>query len=109
MTETWLTRDESRVWRSCGGQVEQGQALDLLDQMLWNAVLLAMPVLLATLVVGLIISIFQVATQIQEMTLSYVPKILTAAFLLIALGPWMLGRLTDWARALYLSIPTLGH
>ncbi|NIJ36946.1 flagellar biosynthetic protein FliQ [Sphingopyxis panaciterrae] len=89
--------------------MEQGQALDLLDQMLWNAVLLAMPVLLATLVVGLIISIFQVATQIQEMTLSYVPKILTAAFLLIALGPWMLGRLTDWARALYLSIPTLGH
>lgn len=89
--------------------MEQGQALDLLDQMLWNAVLLAMPVLLATLVVGLIISIFQVATQIQEMTLSYVPKILTAAFLLIALGPWMLGRLTDWARALYLSIPTLGQ
>ncbi len=89
--------------------MEQGQALDLLDQMLWTAVLLAMPVLLATLVVGLIISIFQVATQIQEMTLSYVPKILTAAFLLIALGPWMLGRLTDWARALYLSIPTLGQ
>lgn len=89
--------------------MEQGQALDLLDQMLWNAVLLAMPVLLATLVVGLIISIFQVATQIQEMTLSYVPKILTAAFLLIALGPWMLGRLTDWARELYLSIPMLGH
>ena len=89
--------------------MEQGQALDLLDQMLWNAVLLAMPVLLATLVVGLIISIFQVATQIQEMTLSYVPKILTAAFLLIALGPWMLGRLTDWARALYLSIPTLAQ
>lgn len=89
--------------------MEQGQALDLLDQMLWTAVLLAMPVLLATLVVGLIISIFQVATQIQEMTLSYVPKILTAAFLLIALGPWMLGRLADWARALYLSIPTLGQ
>ena len=89
--------------------MEQGQALDLLDQMLWNAVLLAMPVLLATLVVGLIISIFQVATQIQEMTLSYVPKILTAAFLLIALGPWMLGRLTDWARGLYLSIPTLAQ
>lgn len=92
-----------------GGRVEQGQALDLLDQMLWNAVVLAMPVLVGTLVVGLIISVFQVATQIQEMTLSYVPKVLTAAFLLIALGPWMLGRLTDWARELYLSIPTLGQ
>lgn len=89
--------------------MEQGQALDLLDQMLWNAVLLAAPVLLATLVVGLIVSIFQVATQIQEITLSYVPKIMTAAFLLIALGPWMLGRLTDWTRGLYLAIPTLGQ
>jgi flagellar biosynthetic protein FliQ len=89
--------------------VEQGLALDLIDQMLWNAALLAAPVLLATLVVGLIISIFQVATQIQEITLSYVPKIMTAAFLLIALGPWMLSRLTDWARGLYLAIPMLGH
>lgn len=89
--------------------MQQGQALDLLDQMLWTAVLLAAPILLATLVVGLIISVFQVATQIQEMTLSYVPKILTAAFLLIALGPWMLGQLSDWARGLYLAIPTLGH
>lgn len=89
--------------------MEQGLALDLIDQMLWNAALLAAPVLLATLVVGLIISIFQVATQIQEITLSYVPKIMTAAFLLIALGPWMLSRLTDWARGLYLAIPMLGH
>ena len=97
------------MFEKFGGRVEQGQALDLLDQMLWNAVVLAMPVLVGTLVVGLIISVFQVATQIQEMTLSYVPKILTAAFLLIALGPWMLGRLTDWARELYLSIPTPGQ
>lgn len=97
------------MFEKFGGRVEQGQALDLLDQMLWNAVVLAMPILVGTLVVGLIISVFQVATQIQEMTLSYVPKILTAAFLLIALGPWMLGRLADWARELYLSIPTLGQ
>lgn len=97
------------MFEKFGGRVEQGQALDFLDQMLWNAVVLAMPILVGTLVVGLIISVLQVATQIQEMTLSYVPKILTAAFLLIALGPWMLGRLTDWARELYLSIPTLGQ
>lgn len=83
------------------------RALSFLDQMLWNALLVAAPILFATLLVGLVISIFQVATQIQEMTLSYVPKILIAALILIALGPWMIGRMTEFARSLYLLIPTL--
>jgi flagellar biosynthetic protein FliQ len=53
------------------------------------------------------ISVFQVTTQLQEITLSYVPKILTTAFLLIAIGPWMMGRVTSFASSLYLLIPTL--
>ena len=52
---------------------------------------------------------FQVATQIQEATLSYVPKLLVAAGLLILLGPWMMTRMTDFARGLYLAIPALVH
>lgn len=64
--------------------------------------------MLATLIVGLIVSVFQVATQIQEITLSYVPKILTAVLLCLALGSWMVERLTGFARSLYLIIPTLG-
>lgn len=83
------------------------RALGLLYEALWNTMVIAGPVLLATLVVGVIISVLQVATQIQEMTLSYVPKMLVAVFVLIALGPWMLTRLTDFARSLYLLIPTL--
>ena len=83
------------------------RALGLLYDALWNTMVIAGPVLLATLIVGVIISILQVATQIQEMTLSYVPKMLVAVFVLIALGPWMLTRLTDFARSLYLLIPTL--
>ncbi|MDD3800110.1 MAG: flagellar biosynthesis protein FliQ [Novosphingobium sp.] len=83
------------------------RALNLLDAMLWNAAIIAGPVMLATLAVGLIVSVFQVATQIQEITLSYVPKIVAAMVLLIALGPWMIGRLTAFARALYLTIPSL--
>jgi flagellar biosynthetic protein FliQ len=77
--------------------------------MLWNCLIIAGPILLVTLVLGLIISIFQVTTQIQEMTLSYVPKILATAFLLILLGPWMMGRLTQFAISLYLLIPTLAE
>jgi flagellar biosynthetic protein FliQ len=84
-----------------------GQALDLLNSMLWNSLAVAAPILLATLLVGLLISVFQVTTQLQEMTLSYVPKILTAAFLMIGIGPWMMGRVTQFATSLYRIIPTL--
>ena len=84
-------------------------ALDLLTGMLWSAALIAGPVMLATLFVGLIISVFQVATQIQEITLSYVPKILTAGIILIALGPWMVAQLVGFATDSYLLIPELGR
>jgi len=85
------------------------RALGFMDQMLWTAMAIGGPVLLATLVVGLLISILQVATQVQEITLSYVPKMLVAVFVLIALGPWMLAQLTEFARSLYLLIPSLAH
>lgn len=85
------------------------RALGYMYDALWTALLVAGPVLLVTLVVGLLISVLQVATQIQEITLSYVPKTLAAVFTLIALGPWMLTRLNDFARALYLTIPSLGN
>ncbi|KQN21407.1 flagellar biosynthetic protein FliQ [Sphingomonas sp. Leaf33] len=87
--------------------MEADRALNLLDDMLWQSLMVAGPILIATLVIGVVISVFQVATQIQEATLSYVPKILVAAGLLIVLGPWMMTRLTDFARGLYLAIPTL--
>lgn len=85
------------------------RALSLLNDMLWNSLLVAGPVLIATLLIGLIVSVFQVTTQLQEVTLSYVPKILVAATMLIAIGPWMLGRVTSFAGALYELIPTLTH
>ncbi|MFA6114565.1 MAG: flagellar biosynthetic protein FliQ [Sphingomonas sp.] len=84
------------------------RALSLLNETLWASLLVAGPVLIATLLVGLLISVFQVTTQLQEMTLSYVPKILVAAFLLIAIGPWMMGRVTQFATSLYSVIPSLG-
>jgi flagellar biosynthesis protein FliQ len=87
--------------------VEADRALNLLNDMLWNCLVIAGPILAVTLIVGLAISVLQVATQLQEMTLSYVPKLLAAAVVLIALGPWMIGRITDFARTLYLVIPTL--
>ncbi|WP_026942505.1 flagellar biosynthesis protein FliQ [Hellea balneolensis] len=84
------------------------QAIYLLSDMVWNALYIAAPILLATLLVGLLISIFQVTTQLQEITLSYVPKIMVTALLLIVLGPWMLGRLAGFAKSLYSYIPSMG-
>jgi flagellar biosynthetic protein FliQ len=84
------------------------QALELMNRLLWNSLLVAGPVLVAALAVGLVISIFQVATQLQEMTLSYVPKLLVSAFVLIALGPWMMHQITQFAVSTIRLIPELG-
>ena len=67
--------------------------------------LLAAPLLLTALAVGLIIGIFQAATQINEMTLSFIPKLLAMAAVLAISGPWMLRTLVEYARGLIESIP----
>lgn len=90
-------------------QMTPDRALDYMNDMLWSAALVAGPVMLSTLLVGIVISVFQVATQIQELTLSYVPKILVAGIVLIILGPWMVAQLTTFARDLYLTIPSLAN
>lgn len=66
------------------------------------------PVLAAALITGLLISVLQVATQLQEMTLSYVPKLFISATVLIFLGPWMVHRITQFAIEMISIIPSLG-
>lgn len=65
------------------------------------------PLLLAALVIGLIISIFQAATQINEQTLSFIPKLLGMLLTLILAGPWMLQTMVDYIRRLLESIPQI--
>lgn len=84
------------------------RAFFLLGEMVWTVLLIAAPILVCTLIMGLLISVLQVATQVQEVTLSSVPKLLTAALLLIVLGAWMLSRLTQFAISTYQTIPSLG-
>ncbi|MCC6657955.1 MAG: flagellar biosynthesis protein FliQ [Rhodocyclaceae bacterium] len=69
--------------------------------------LVATPMMLAALVTGLVVSIFQAATQINEMTLSFVPKLIAMFLTLVLAGPWMLTVLTDYMRRLFESIPGL--
>jgi flagellar biosynthesis protein FliQ len=65
------------------------------------------PFLVAGLVVGLVVSIFQAATSIQEVTLSFIPKILVTGVVIVVAGPWMLGQLIAYTQNLFLSIPSL--
>jgi len=70
-------------------------------------ILLAAPMLLVALAVGLIVGIFQAATQINEMTLSFIPKLLGLAAVLLVAGPWMLSELVGYTKQLIESIPSL--
>ncbi|MER1941652.1 MULTISPECIES: flagellar biosynthesis protein FliQ [unclassified Castellaniella] len=76
-------------------------------QALRVALMIAGPLLLVTLAVGLLISIFQAATQINEMTLSFIPKLLAVGATLVLLGPWLLNTMVDYIRSLLDAIPGL--
>lgn len=69
--------------------------------------MLSLPLLLAALVTGVIVGAFQAATQINEMTLSFIPKLLVLALVMALTGPWMLHTMVEYTRELILSIPQL--
>ncbi|PRY64600.1 flagellar biosynthetic protein FliQ [Vreelandella songnenensis] len=69
--------------------------------------LLASPILLAALFTGLIISLFQAATQINEMTLTFIPKVLAVFAVLVLAGPWLIGLITDFTYRLFTNIPNM--
>ena len=75
------------------------------QQGLYLLLMVAAPVLLTVLVVGLVVSIFQAATQIHESTLSFVPKMIAAVAVLAVAGPWMLSTLVEYIRATLMGIP----
>lgn len=81
--------------------------MELARQALEMTLLISAPLLLAALVTGLIISIFQAATQINESTLSFIPRLVAMFVTLIVAGPWMLQTLIDYIRRLFESIPSL--
>ena len=71
------------------------------------ALMLSGPLLFSALIIGLIVSVFQAATQINEMTLSFIPKLIGMFGVLIITGPWMVGMMLDYIQRLFSSIPWL--
>ena len=71
------------------------------------AVKITAPILLSSLTVGLLVAMFQAATQINEMTLTFVPKLITLGAIMVIAGPWILSVLVDYMQTLYRNIPSM--
>ncbi|HXE37070.1 MAG TPA: flagellar biosynthesis protein FliQ [Azonexus sp.] len=84
-----------------------GTVMEIGRQAIEVTLIISAPILITALVVGLIISIFQAATQINESTLQFVPKLVAMFVVLLLVGPWMLQYLVDYIQRLYGSIPQL--
>jgi flagellar biosynthesis protein FliQ len=77
------------------------------QQALWVTMLISAPLLLSALAVGLLVGMFQAATQINEMTMSFIPKLLVLVAALVISGPWMLGVIVNYTQQLMAQIPSL--
>jgi flagellar biosynthesis protein FliQ len=86
-----------------------GEAVSIMRGGIYEILLLAAPVLLVAMVVGLVVSIFQATTSIQEQTLTFVPKIAAIMLILALLGGWMFGNLEQYTRDLFAMIPQMAR
>ncbi len=82
-------------------------AMHMMSDLLWTALVVCGPILGLTMIVGLAVSVLQVVTQVQEASLTFVPKLLTAGIVLLVLGSWMLRNLVQYTTRLWASIPSL--
>jgi flagellar biosynthetic protein FliQ len=83
----------------------EDMVLSLGRDAIWTTVALAAPLLIASLVVGLLVSIFQAVTQINEATLTFIPKMIAIAVVLVVLAPWMTQMITSYTTELFTSLP----
>ncbi|WP_029043347.1 MULTISPECIES: flagellar biosynthesis protein FliQ [Cupriavidus] len=83
--------------------------MSIATQAMKMTLMLAAPLLLVALVAGLVVSLFQAATQINEMTLSFIPKLLALFATMVLAGPWMINTFVDYMREVFQGIPALVH
>ena len=87
--------------------MDNGFVVEVTNQAVKVTLMLAAPMLLGALVVGIAVSLFQAVTQINEQTLSFIPKILVIVMAMVLLSPWMMETMTSFTRDLYLGIPAV--
>lgn len=89
--------------------MDQSQIITIGARAMWVAMELSLPVLAASLVVGLLVSVFQAVTQLQEPTLTFIPKILAVVVVVVFAGPWMLNTLLDYTHELFTLMQEVGR
>lgn len=82
-------------------------AVSMMADLFWTGLKVCLPVMGSVMVVGLLLSVVQVVTQVQEMSITFVPKLVTAGIALIVFGPWMLRTLSQFATRLWTQIPSM--
>jgi len=87
--------------------MDAAMVVDIGRQALWATILVSAPLLAVALAVGLVVGIIQAATSINEMTLSFIPKLISLALAMVLFGSWMLGMLVDFTRGIFQRIPAL--
>lgn len=87
--------------------MSQGEILNVFNEGLWLIVMIAGPILLASVVIGLIVAIFQAATQIHEQTLTFVPKLIVIALIFLVSGSWMMRLMIEFMENLFKTIAGL--
>ncbi|RDB37064.1 flagellar biosynthesis protein FliQ [Spirobacillus cienkowskii] len=85
------------------------QVIDIILSVLYITVEISLPLLGIAMIIGLLVSVFQAATQINESTLSFLPKIASMILILIVLSPWMLRKLNDYTHRIYEKIPEISR
>ncbi len=89
--------------------MSEEMVMDLAWKTIWLAIQVAAPALLATLFMGLLVSVFQAATQINEQTLSFIPKVLAITLAIVVFGPWVMRLMIEFTEALLKAIPHLSR
>jgi flagellar biosynthetic protein FliQ len=87
--------------------MDQSQVIEIGARAMWVTLQLSLPVLGVSLIVGLLVSMFQAVTQLQEPTLSFIPKVLAVVLVLVLAGPWMLNTLLGFTTELFGGIATV--
>ncbi len=88
--------------------MDQAEVIEVGSKAMWVTIQLGLPILGVSLVVGLMVSVFQAVTQLQEPTLTFIPKILAVIVVIVVAGPWMLNTLLDFTIDLWSGIPDIG-
>lgn len=87
--------------------MSEAYVIDIFRQAIYYILILSAPMLFAALIVGLVISVFQATTQIQEQTLSFVPKVIAIFLVLLIAGPWLLNNIVTFTETLFDAIPNM--